>query len=77
MNWLGLVLCFGGVDRQLVLWVDFGVLAMAKFQFHGGCWWLWVCYGGACNDNVKQPLNEHDNTQAIGPTKSENLHWCH
>ena len=38
LNRLGLVLCFGGVDWQLVLWVDFGVLAVAEFQFHGGCW---------------------------------------
>ena len=38
LNQLGLVLCFGGVDWQLVLWVDFGVLAVAEFQFHGGCW---------------------------------------
>ena len=34
MVWLGfwLVLCFGGVDRQLVLLVDFGVLVVAEFQ---------------------------------------------
>ena len=57
LNWLGLVLCFGGVDRRLVLWVDFGVLAVAEFQFHGGCWWHWVCCGGACNGNTKQALN--------------------
>jgi len=43
---LGLVWCFDGVDRRLVLWVDFGVLAVAKFQFHGGCWRRWVCCGG-------------------------------
>jgi len=47
LNWLGLVLCFGGVDQRLVLWVDFGVSMMAEFQFHGGCWQRWVCYGGA------------------------------
>ena len=77
LNRLGLVLCFGGVDLQLVLWVDFVVLAVAEFQFHGGCWRHWVCYGGACNYNVKQPLNGHNNTQATGPTESENLRWCH
>ena len=38
LNRLGLVLCFSGVDWQLVLWVDFGVMAMVEFQFHGGCW---------------------------------------
>ena len=56
LNRLGLVLCFGGVDWQLVLWVDAGVLAVAEFQFHGGCWRRWVCYGGGvavCNGNIK------------------------
>ena len=53
LNRLGLVLCFGGVDRRLVLWVDFGVLMVAKFQFHDDCWRHWVCCGGACNGNVK------------------------
>nr|POE49988.1 ring-h2 finger protein atl68 [Quercus suber] len=33
LNRLGLVLCFSDVDRQLVLWVDFSVFAVAKFQF--------------------------------------------
>ena len=50
---------------------------MAEFQFHDGCWLRWVSCGGACNGNVKQPLNGHDNTQAMGPTESENLRWCH
>ena len=57
LNQLGLVLCFGGVDQRLVLWVDFGVLAVAEFQFHGGCWRRWVFCGGACNGNTKQALN--------------------
>ena len=61
----------------MVLWVDFDVLAMAEFQFQDGCWLRWVSCGGACNGNVKQPLNGHDNTQAMGPTESENLRWCH
>ena len=33
LNRLVLVLCFGGVDRRLVLWVDFGVLAGLSFNF--------------------------------------------
>ena len=57
LNRLGLVLCFSGVDRRLVLWVDFSVLTVAKFQFHGGCWRRWVCCGGACNGNTKQAPN--------------------
>ena len=28
LNWMGLVLCFDGVDWRLVLWVDFGVLVV-------------------------------------------------
>ena len=47
LNQLGLVLCFGVVDRRLVLWVDFNVLAVAEFQFHDDCWRCWVCCGGA------------------------------
>ena len=57
MNRLGLVLSFGGVNRRLVLWVDFGFSVVAKFQFRDGCWnagfvvvvlrlvwWFWVIW---------------------------------
>ena len=52
LNQLGLVLCFGGVNRQLVLWVDFGFSVVAEFQFRDGCWQRWVFCGGATTSLV-------------------------